>query len=597
MFSEEIIQRVKDENDIVDVISEKVRLKKSGANYFGLCPFHNEKSPSFSVSKDKQIFKCFGCGEAGNVISFVMKIYSLNFQEAIKFLAERAKIDVLPHNEKNDIRMKEIDNIYKINVDAAKYYFSNLRKNKQALHYLSKRGLSPKVINKYGIGYALAGWNNLHKHLKTKGYSDLDMVKAGLLSKGKNDSLYDRFRNRIIYPVFDYKGKVIGFGGRVLDDSKPKYLNSPETIAFKKGTNLYGLNFALKDRDNSNKSVIMVEGYMDCISLSQHGITNVVASLGTALTQNQAKLLKRYYEKVIISFDADLAGQNAAMRGLSILGKESFDIRVLDIPDGKDPDEFIGNHGKEEFIDLITHALPLVEYKIKKLARDVDLKDNNSIIKYINKVAEIILPLNPVEQNIYIKRISEEIEVREEAIYELIKGKRSITNKNRENTNNSIDFGRKLHVEPTCIKVERQLLKFLIDNLNYATSIYGLLSDNDLILESHKKIYNLICNNSNKDRKELLKHIEANCIIEDEIKEWALIQECNLIIAEDDYNNVLKDYIYEIKKFKIEESKKIIMNQIKKLEKEGLFDESLELVKQLEEIQKRITQLDKNERR
>ncbi len=597
MFSEEIIQRVKDENDIVDVISEKVRLKKSGTNYFGLCPFHNEKSPSFSVSRDKQIFKCFGCGEAGNVISFVMKIYSLNFQEAIKFLAERAKIDVLPHNEKNDKKMKEIDQIYKINVEAARYYFSNLRRNKQALHYLSERGLSPKIINKYGIGYALPGWNNLQKHLKAKGYSDLDMVKAGLLSKGKNDSLYDRFRNRIIYPVFDYKGKVIGFGGRVLDDSKPKYLNSPETMVFKKGTNLYGLNFALKDRDNSNKSVIMVEGYMDCISLSQYGITNVVASLGTALTQGQAKLLKRYYDKVIISYDADLAGQNAAMRGLSILGKEGFDIRVLDIPDGKDPDEFIGKHGKDQFIELITNALPLVEYKVKKVSKDVDLKDNNSITKYINNVAEIIVPLNPVEQNIYIKRISEEIGVREEAIYELIKGKRNINNKYRENKNNSIDFGRKLHVEPACIKVERQLLKFLIENLNYTDSIYGFLSESDLILESHKKIYNLICSNSNIDRKEIIKHIEAKCTDEEEIKEWALIQECNLIIADDDYNKVLKDYIYEIKKFKLEESKKIIMNQIKKLEKEGLFDESLELVKQLEEIQKKIIELDKSERR
>lgn len=247
IISEEIIQKVKDSNDIVDIISENVKLRRSGKNYIGLCPFHNEKTPSFSVSQEKQIFRCFGCGEGGNVITFIMKYKNLDFIEAVKYLAERANIEIKAENY-STIRNKDInEKLYKINIDAARYFFTQLKRNKNAVSYFLNRGISNATIKKFGLGYAPDGWDNLLKFLKHKGYSELDMLNAGLIIKSEKGTFYDRFRNRVIFPVFDYKGNVIGFGGRVLDDSKPKYLNSPETAIFKKGTNLFGLNFAIKN--------------------------------------------------------------------------------------------------------------------------------------------------------------------------------------------------------------------------------------------------------------------------------------------------------------------------------------------------------------
>lgn len=367
MISEDVIQRVKELNNIVDVVSETVRLKRAGRYYTGLCPFHHEKTPSFTVTPDKQIYKCFGCGEAGNVISFVMKTKNLSFLDAVQMLADRVNIDI-KYKDNFNPAIEKNEKLYKINVESARYFFSNLKKNKVAMNYLISRDITVKTINKFGLGYAVDSWDGLLKFLRSKGYSELDMLSAGLIIKSKKGSYYDRFRNRIIFPVFNYKGKVIGFGGRVLDNSKPKYLNSPETNVFKKGTNLYGLNFAIKN--NTNRTFIIVEGYMDCISLHQHGISSTVASLGTALTANQAKLLKRYADKVIIAYDSDLAGEKATLRGLHILKEEGFDVRVLTIPEGKDPDEFIKIHSKEEFIQLMETSAGLIDYRIEKHQRN-----------------------------------------------------------------------------------------------------------------------------------------------------------------------------------------------------------------------------------
>ncbi|WP_294379168.1 DNA primase, partial [uncultured Clostridium sp.] len=353
---EEVIERIKQDNDIVDIISESVRLKKSGRNYIGLCPFHNDKSPSMSVSQEKQIYKCFSCGEAGNVITFVMKYKKLTFQEAAKYLADKAGIPLEVGNSKESQITKKKDLLYKINTEAARYYFSNLQRNSFSKDYFLKRGIKEDVIKRFGLGYAPDGWHNLIMYLRKKGFNDNIMLEAGLISKSeKSGNTYDRFRNRVMFPVFDVRGKVIGFGGRVLDDSKPKYLNSPETPVFHKGTNLYGLNFATKNKLEQDY-IIIVEGYMDLISLHQHGITNTVASLGTALTVNQARLLKRYVNKVIISYDADVAGQTATLRGLEILRNAGFDVKVLKVPQGKDPDEFVRNNGKEAFLRLVDNA-------------------------------------------------------------------------------------------------------------------------------------------------------------------------------------------------------------------------------------------------
>ena len=362
---EHIIEKVKEENDIVDVISDVVRLKRTGKNYSGLCPFHHEKTPSFSVSQDKQIFKCFGCGETGNVISFVMKNKSMTFPEAVGYLADRANITLEFEDKKLSVIQKKKENIYKINRIMGRYYYSNLLKNKIAMEYFLRRGINENILRKFGLGYSLEGWQNSVNYLKKLGISENLMLETGFVVKSEKGRIYDRFRNRVMFPVFDHNGKVIGFGGRVLDDSKPKYLNSPETILFQKGTNLYGLNFAVK-AGLPNKEIIIVEGYMDCISLHQCGITNSVASLGTALTEKQSRLLKRYVDKVIIAYDADVAGQMATLRGLDILREAGLEVAVLNIPMGKDPDEFIRANGKDAFLTLIKNSESLMDYKLRR---------------------------------------------------------------------------------------------------------------------------------------------------------------------------------------------------------------------------------------
>ncbi|NRT75482.1 DNA primase [Clostridium beijerinckii] len=430
-ISEEVLERIKEQNDIVDIISEDVRLKKSGRNFMGLCPFHNDKSPSFSVSSEKQIYKCFSCGEAGNVLTFVMKYKKLTFVEAAKYLADKANIPLQIKDNENSAVSRKKEVLYKVNVETARYYFANLQRIKMAKEYFLKRGIKEETIKRFGLGYSQDSWHGLTNYLRTKGYKDNLLLEAGLISKSeKSGNVYDKFRNRVMFPVFDVRGKVIGFGGRVLDDSKPKYLNSPETMIFQKGINLYGLNFAIKNKLKEDY-IIIVEGYMDLISLHQSGITNVVASLGTALTVNQARLLKRYVNKVIISYDADLAGQTATLRGLEILRGAGFDVKVLIVPDGKDPDEFVRNHGKESFLKLANEALPLIEYRIKKAAEGINLNSGNDLVEYGEKFAEILADLNPIEKDVYIRKISEETAIKEQALYDLLS---QVITKNKKKT-------------------------------------------------------------------------------------------------------------------------------------------------------------------
>lgn len=586
MISEDVIQKVKEENDIVDVISESVKLKRAGRNYSGLCPFHHEKTPSFSVSADKQIYKCFGCGEAGNVITFVMKTKNLNFPEALKLLADKANIDLEIDNDKDINNKNSFEKLYKLNVLAARYFFKCLQEDVSAKKYLLNRGITESTIRRFGLGYSLNSWDGMLKHLMNKGFTELDMLTDGLIIKSQKGSCYDRFRNRIIFPVFDYRGKVIGFGGRVLDDSKPKYLNSPETALFKKGVNLYGLNFAIKN--NNTRMLIIVEGYMDCISLHQQGITNAVASLGTALTISQAKLIKRYADKVIISYDADSAGKMATMRGLEILKQVGLEVRVLTVPQGKDPDEFIRNNGREAFSKLIDEALPLVDYKIKVIRESINLNNSDEVIKYAEKALEVIADLDPIETEIYVKKLSEETKVRDQALFDMLNNKIQQNVKKDENMNIDRDFGQKLYLEPAYLKAERALLKIMIkDNEAFQYAVNNMEKD-DLILESHKKIYGYIVENIKFAKDEMERHIESKCNDVDTSKEWVSILETDLIYGEYDYKNMINDYIRGIKKYRLEESKKYIMNRIKQCELDGKLEESLKLAQELIEIQKKI---------
>lgn len=589
MFSEEVIQKVKEQNDIIDVISDTVRLKRTGRNYLGVCPFHHEKTPSFTVSRDKQIYKCFGCGAAGNVISFVMKTKNLTFPESVKFLAERVGIDIEESSEKKAQKIK-FDKMYNINVEAARYFFNNLRKNEKAYSYFKNRGIDDITMKRFGLGFATDGWHNLRNYLKTKGIKEEELLNLGLTIKSPKGSIYDRFRNRVIFPVFDYSGKVIGFGGRVLDDSKPKYLNSPETPLFKKGIHLYGLNFAVKN--NMDRAVVIVEGYMDCISLHQHGITNVVATLGTALTEYQAKLLKRYVDRVIISFDADIAGQNATLRGLEILKKEGFDIRVLQVPQGKDPDEYIKANGKEAFIKLIENALPLIDYRLKKSEDGINFTNKEMIIKYVKDVANILSSVDSIERDVYVKQVSQKTGVSEEAILENIREILKKTSKYEEKDNINVDFGQKLYLEPAYVKGERTLLKLMIEKTESLQYILEHIQREDFILSSHKIIFDLIIEFENLTYKEKINKIDIKCAEDSEcIKEWINIQELQIKLGQYDMEKMIHDCIREIKKFKLEESKKGIMNKIRICESKGLVDESIKLAEQLIDIQKEISNI------
>ena len=417
-YSDEIIDDVRQSNDIVDVISQYVRLKRSGRNYFGLCPFHNEKSPSFSVSPEKQIFHCFGCGVGGNVFTFLTKIEGINFVEAVQQLAERANIQ-LPTLENNVDSAKEAlkAKVYKVNEFTAKYYHENLYRpeSKMAQEYIKKRKLSNETLKSFQIGFS-GKFDELYKELKKQGFEDREILESGLVNKNERGQFIDRYRNRLMFPICDVRGRVIAFGGRVLDDSKPKYINSPENVVYSKGRHLYGLNVAKKY--DIKKRLLIVEGYMDVISLHQRGIHNVVASLGTALTQQQGYLLRNNTEQIILSYDSDEAGQTAKVRAMEILQNMGCDIRVLQMEGAKDPDEYVIKYGNARFQNLVDKAISVIEFKVKILRQSLNLENANDKIKFLNEIAEFISKIdNSIEREVYIEKIAKEYDVSKEAIY------------------------------------------------------------------------------------------------------------------------------------------------------------------------------------
>ena len=417
-YSDEIIDDVRQSNDIVDVISQYVRLKRSGRNYFGLCPFHNEKSPSFSVSPEKQIFHCFGCGVGGNVFTFLTKIEGINFVEAVQQLAERANIQ-LPTLENNVDSAKEVlkAKVYKVNEFTAKYYHENLYRpeSKIAQEYIKKRKLSNETLKSFQIGFS-GKFDELYQELKKQGFEDREILESGLVNKNERGQFIDRYRNRLMFPICDVRGRVIAFGGRVLDDSKPKYINSPENVVYSKGRHLYGLNVAKKY--DIKKRLLIVEGYMDVISLHQRDIHNVVASLGTALTQQQGYLLRNNTEQIILSYDSDEAGQTAKVRAMEILQNMGCDIRVLQMEGAKDPDEYVVKYGNARFQNLVDKAISVIEFKVKILRQSLNLESTNDKIKFLNEIAKLIAKIdNSMEREVYIEKIAKEYDVSKEAIY------------------------------------------------------------------------------------------------------------------------------------------------------------------------------------
>ena len=416
-YSDELLDEIKSKNDIVDIVSQYVVLKRAGRNYMGLCPFHKEKSGSFCVSPDKQIFHCFGCGVGGNVFHFISKIENLNFKESVEMLANRAGVELpVSGNFEDDKLAKLKSRVYEVNKCAAEFYHENLYKPtaKPGQEYVKKRHLDNKTLKAFKIGYS-GRFNELYTELKSKGFTEEEILASCLVNKNPDGKFIDRFRNRLMFPIFDTNERVIAFGGRVLDDSKPKYINSPEDIVYSKGRHLFAFNIA---RKYNSKTIIMVEGYMDAVSLHQRGIHNAVASLGTALTEAQGRLLRRSCEKVIIGYDADGAGQAATLRGLEILQNLGCDIRILQIEGAKDPDEFVVKYGPERFQMYVDKAISLVEFKVKMLKKSLDLDNVNDKIKFLNEVAKIVAKVeNSMEREVYVDKISLEYKVSKDAIY------------------------------------------------------------------------------------------------------------------------------------------------------------------------------------
>ena len=416
-YSDEVINDVRQSNDIVDVISQYVHLKRSGRNFFGLCPFHNEKSPSFSVSPDKQIFHCFGCGVGGNVFSFITQIEGINFVEAVQMLAERANIQLPTLQDNGDSQREELKaKVYKVNEFTAEFYHQNLYKPqaKIAQEYVKKRQLSNETLKSFKIGFS-GKFDELYQELKKQGFGESEILESGLVNKNERGQYIDRYRNRLMFPICDARGKVIAFGGRVLDDSKPKYINSPENVVYSKGRNLFGLNVAKK---GDLKRILIVEGYMDVISLHQRGITNVVAPLGTALTEQQGWLLRKNAEQIILSFDSDEAGLKAKLRALDILQNMGCDLRILQMEGAKDPDEYIIKYGNARFNNLVDKALSIIEFKVKILKKDLNLENTNDKIKFLNEIAKLISNVNnTIEREVYIEKIAKEYDISKEAIY------------------------------------------------------------------------------------------------------------------------------------------------------------------------------------
>ena len=384
-YNDEIIDEIRSSNNILDVVSQYVVLKRSGRSYSGLCPFHKEKSPSFYVSPDKQIFHCFGCGEGGDVLGFIKKIENITFKEAIEMLAERANIQlpVLVNSEKDEKLQNLKDKVFQINAMASEFYQKNLLNSdaKIAQDYVRKRKMDKYTLETFGIGYA-GKFDELYQELKKSNFSDEEILASKLVLKSvKTGKIYDAFRNRLMFTIKDTKDRVIAFGGRALDDSKPKYINSPDTVVYNKGRHLFAMNIAKKCRE---KSVMLVEGYMDAISLHQRGVHNVVASLGTAMTEQQARLLNGF-EKVIIGYDSDSAGQGATARSLEILQTLGFEIRILQISGAKDPDEYILKYGSGQMKNAMDNAISLVEFKVKKLREELNIDNVSEKIRFLNE--------------------------------------------------------------------------------------------------------------------------------------------------------------------------------------------------------------------
>ena len=584
------VEQIKDNIDIVDLISQYVSLKKSGANYVGLCPFHNEKTPSFTVSDTKNIFHCFGCGEGGDGLSFVMKKENMPYPQALKFLAEKMGIQIIEKkvdDEKAIIR----DKTYEINRQAALYYYNNLGKETIPKNYLKNRKINFKTIQRFGLGYSLNQWEALYNYLISKGYKDDEIETTGLIGKKKNNNGYfDKMRNRIIFPIIDIRSRVIGFGGRVIDDTMPKYLNSPDTVVFNKGDHLYGIN--LVDKHSNRKRILLVEGYMDVIALASKGINYSVASLGTALTPRQAKLLSRYGQEVYICYDGDDAGTKATLKAIDILKGQGVNPRIVLLPKGQDPDDYINKYGQISFEKELVKAIHHVDFKIKINKDKFNLNRTEEKVEFTRQIAKIIKELkSPIERDAYISKIADQTDISKDAIKNEIRG-----NNYRRNIKPFKENIKPIDTKFISgqIKAEIELINIMINDKDYFEYVNGKLKLDQYSMEESQEIIKIM-NHLYNDQQDLDKDVLFSEILEIpnlDRQKLKLIYEYSMDYKSTNVEKIIDELIDTINSSNILNRRKLLLDQIYKLENKNRNQEEdqefkdlcMELVKINKEI-------------
>lgn len=564
------VQEIKDRCDIVDIIGRVVNLKKAGMNYKGLCPFHTEKTPSFMVSETRQRYTCFGCNKSGDVINFMQEYYNMDFMQALEKLADECGLTI-KRSYDND---KRKDELFEMNRQAARFFYKALRESRNpGLPYMYDRGISDDTLKIFGIGWADERWDSLYSHMKRLGYSNEQLMKGGLISHS-NGKYFDKFRERVIFPIQNTSGKVIGFGGRAMGDAMPKYLNSQETDVFRKKNNLYGLNITRQEISKADQA-ILVEGYMDVIGLFQAGVRNVSASLGTALTENQARMLKRYTSNIVLSYDADEAGQKAALRGMDILKNEGCKVHVVRVTDGKDPDEFIKKRGKEAFMQLTREAMSFADFKFDILKRKYDLSDIEDRVDYLKEAVIILKELGPVEADMYIKKLAKENDISEGAIRAEMQ--RTDTVKMKERHQNS----QQIRIPLTM--VEKYLFKILLTDSSYMekedlTKLFKTPTAGG-ILKSLQQVY---------APGEEIDIMKLEDILDDEdVKILEDIRENVKLAGKTD--KIFKDCVFELRKEDLKEREQQLIAAISMADGNADSESMNQMMKELNAIQKELS--------
>ena len=587
VIDDNVLDEIRDRADIVDLIGGYVDLKRSGSNYMGLCPFHSEKTPSFSVSPSKGIFKCFGCGVGGDVITFIMKRENLGFREAVEFLADKYNIRLNEYKDENKEVREKRDRFYEINREAALYFWKNLNSSKKAKLYLKNRMLNEKTIRSYGIGYSKDSWTDLLDYLKSLGYEEEELFELNLVSKSKNGNYIDRFRDRIMFPIINRNNRVIGFGARGFFDAKPKYLNSKETPIFHKGNNLFNMNIISKE--SSRERIILVEGYMDVISLYNSGINYSVASLGTSLTADQAKIIKKMARDIYICYDSDDAGINATSRAIDIFLSISVKPKIIELDGGLDPDDFIKKYGVEGFENKIKGAISYIDFKIKRLKENFNLEENEGLSNFTIESAKIFSSIkNPIERDIFVKDFSKNYNISINAINNYI----NYLNRNKLKENRKDRFKVKKNtnvVQNTKTKAQEELLSYsLLDNDIYEyiknkIEVYYFTNVNTrIVFEEIPRMFE-----EELDIREFLYDLIDKKLIEKDFVEIIL----DLIKKINVNYKIINELISTLEKNYLQNEKNKILENIGKLQGEENKNLLLEALKDLKSINLKLNEL------